>query len=86
MASAAKGMQSAGNAAGGAAKQMERPGRRWLDSTRLRRWKPRMPAQAVAGAVELAAQTSITMPPWIWDTSPINEKLAGIFDVRGSLG
>ncbi len=66
MASAAKGMQSAGNAAGGAAKQMERPGRRWLDSTRLRRWKPRMPAQAVAGAVELAAQTSITMPPWIW--------------------
>lgn len=81
MASAAKGMQSAGNAAGGAAKQMERARRTLAGFDEIETLEaPDTGAGSGggggAGGADINYDAALDL-----DTSPISEKLAGIFDV-----
>lgn len=81
MASAAKGMQSAGNAAGGAAKQMEKAKRSLAGFDEIERLEaPDTGAGSGGGGSAGGADANYDAALGL-DTSPINEKLAGIFDV-----
>lgn len=81
MASAAKGMQSAGNAAGGAAKQMEKAKRTLAGFDEIETLEA-PDAGAGGGGGGGAGGADINYDATLdLDTSPINEKLAGIFDV-----
>lgn len=81
MASAAKGMQSAGNAAGGAAKQMEKAQRTMAGFDEIETLAaPDTGGDSGggggAGGTDVNYDAALDL-----DTSPISEKLAGIFDV-----
>lgn len=81
MASAAKGMQSAGNAAGGAAKQMEKARRTLAGFDEIETLEaPDTGAGSGGGGGAGGADVNYDAALDL-DTSPINEKLAGIFDV-----
>lgn len=81
MASAAKGMQSAGNAAGGAAKQMEKARQTLAGFDEIETLEA-PDAGAGGGGGGGAGGADINYDATLdLDTSPINEKLAGIFDV-----
>lgn len=81
MASAAKGMQSAGNAVGGAAKQMEKARRTLAGFDEIETLEaPDTGAGSGGGGGAGGADVNYDAALDL-DTSPINEKLAGIFDV-----
>ena len=81
MASAAKGMQSAGNAAGGAAKQMEKARRTLAGFDEIETLEaPDTGAGSGGGGGAGGADINYDAALDV-DTSPINEKLTGIFDV-----
>ena len=81
MASAAKGMQSAGNAAGGAAKQMEKAQRTMAGFDEIETLAaPDTGGDSGGGGGAGGADVNYDAALDL-DTSPINEKLAGIFDV-----
>lgn len=77
MASAAKGMQSAGNAAGGAAKQMEKARRTLAGFDEIERLDaPDSDAGGSGGGGGAGANFDAALDP-----APVSEKLAGIFQV-----
>lgn len=81
MASAAKGMQSAGNAAGGAAKQMEKAQRTMAGFDEIETLAAPDTGGDSGGGGGAGGTDANYDAALDLDTSPISEKLAGIFDV-----
>ena len=81
MASAAKGMKSAGNAAGGAAKQMEKAQRTMAGFDEIETLAAPDTGGDSGGGGGAGGTDANYDAALDLDTSPISEKLAGIFDV-----